>query len=98
MQSLPPGIHSTDLSGICQALTATRHLLETYRRQLGNEKPAVGCSLDKHLLVVASLLKRIDTADVPPKARERLWRKAVEFQRGLRRAGSFFRVTTGMSL
>ncbi len=35
---------------------------------------------------------------VHPKARERLWQKAVAFQRGLRRTGSFFRVTTGTSL
>jgi site-specific recombinase XerD len=60
--SPPPGIHSADLPGICQALAATRHLLEMYRRQLGNEKTRRSLQrLDKRLLAVASQLKRIDT-------------------------------------
>ncbi len=60
--SLPPGIHSADLPGIRQALAATRHLLEMYRRQLGNEKTRRRLQrLDKRLLAVASQLKRIDT-------------------------------------
>jgi site-specific recombinase XerD len=60
--SLPPAIHRADLPGICQALAATRHLLEMYRRQLGNEKTRRRLQrLDKRLLAVASQLKRIAT-------------------------------------
>ena len=60
--SLPQGIHSADLPGIRQALAATRHLLEMYRRQLGDEKTRRKLQrLDKRLLAVASQLKGIDT-------------------------------------
>ena len=60
--SLPQGIHSADLPGIRQALAATRHLLEMYRRQFGDEKAKRKVQrLDKRLLAVASQLERIDT-------------------------------------
>ena len=52
---------TADLPGIHQALVATRHLLEMYRRQLGDEKTRRKLQrLDKRLLAVASELKRID--------------------------------------
>jgi site-specific recombinase XerD len=52
---------TADLPGVCQALAATRHLLEMYRRQLGDEKTRRKLQrLDKRLLAVASQLKRID--------------------------------------
>jgi hypothetical protein len=35
---LPKDIPGASLSGVCQALVATRHLLEMYRRQLSDEK------------------------------------------------------------
>ena len=55
-------IPSTDLPGICQALQATRHLLEMYRRQLGNEKTRRRLQrLGKRLFTVASQLHRIQT-------------------------------------
>jgi signal transduction histidine kinase len=58
------GLHTADLPGICQALVATRHLLEMYRRQLGDEKACRKLQrLDKRLLAVASQLKRIDTKE-----------------------------------
>ena len=60
--SLPQDIHSADLPGVRQALAATRHLLEMYRRQLGDEKNCRKLQrLDKRLLAVASQLKGIDT-------------------------------------
>ncbi|PYU37809.1 MAG: hypothetical protein DMG54_32360, partial [Acidobacteria bacterium] len=50
------------LPGIRQALEATRHLLEMYRRQLGDEKTRRNLQrLDKRLLGVASQLQRIQT-------------------------------------
>ena len=60
--SVPQFVHTADLPGICQALAATRHLLEMYRRQLGDEKIHRKFQrLDKRLLAIASQLKRIDT-------------------------------------
>src|ERR1700676_3455322 len=38
---LPENIHGADLPGIHQALEATRHLLEMYRRQLGRSSSAI---------------------------------------------------------
>ncbi len=62
--SLPKGTHSADLPGIRRALTATRHLLEMYRRQLGDEKAKRRVQrLDRRLLAVASQLDRIATAE-----------------------------------
>jgi hypothetical protein len=53
---------SVGLSGIVQALQATRHLLEMYRRQLGDEKTSRKLQrLDKRLLAVASQLQKIHT-------------------------------------
>ncbi len=58
--ALPKEIRSADLPGVCQALEATRHLLEMYRRQLGNEKTRRRLRrLDKRLLTVAAQLQRI---------------------------------------
>ena len=51
-------------SGVRQALEATRHLLEMYRRQLSDEKIRRRLRrLDKRLLAVASQLQRIDTEE-----------------------------------
>jgi len=62
--SLPKGTHSADLPGIRQALTATRHLLEMYRRQVSDEKAKRKLQrLDRRLLAVASQLNRITTAE-----------------------------------
>jgi len=53
---------TADLTGIRQALAATRHLLEMFRRQLGNENTHRKLQrLDKRLLSVASELDRIGT-------------------------------------
>ena len=55
-------IPSVGLPGIRQALEATRHLLEMYRRQLGDEKTRRKLQrLDKRLLTVGSQLQRIYT-------------------------------------
>ena len=56
----PKYIPNADLPGVCQALEATRHLLEMYRRQLSDEKTRRKLQrLDKRLLTVASELQRI---------------------------------------
>ena len=61
---LPKEIPNADLSGVRQALEATRRLLEMYRRQLGNEKTRRRLQrLDKRLLTVASELERIQTEE-----------------------------------
>ena len=58
--ALPKDIPSAGLPTILQALEATRHLLEMYRRQLGNEKSRRTFQrLDKRLLAVASQLQRM---------------------------------------
>ena len=60
--SPPKGIESADLPGIRQALAATRHLLEMYRRQLGDDKTKRRLQrLDRRLLAVNSQLDRIAT-------------------------------------
>jgi len=60
--SVPQVVHTADLPGIMQALAATRHLLEMYRRQVGDEKTRRKLQrLDKRLLAVASQLKQINT-------------------------------------
>ena len=62
--ALPKDIPSLGLPTICQALHATRHLLEMYRRQLGNEKSRRTLQrLDKRLLAVASQLQRVHTEE-----------------------------------
>ena len=62
--SLPQHIQSADLPGIHQALDATRHLLEMYRRQQVNQKHDLTFKrLDRRLLAVASKLKQIETAE-----------------------------------
>jgi len=62
--ALPKNIPSAGLPAIFQALEATRHLLEMYRRQLGNEKSRRTLQrLDKRLRAVASQLHRIHTEE-----------------------------------
>jgi len=64
MLAVPSASISADLPGIRQALTATRHLLEMYRRQLGDEKARRTLQrLDRRLLAVASQLDRLATAE-----------------------------------
>jgi site-specific recombinase XerD len=59
--ALPKDLPSAGLPAICQALAAIRHLLEMYRRQLGNEKSRRTLQrLDKRLLTVASQLQKIN--------------------------------------
>jgi site-specific recombinase XerD len=51
---------SADLPGIRQSLAATRHLLEMYRRQLGDEKTRRQLQrLDKRLLTIALKLEQL---------------------------------------
>ena len=60
--SLPKGVERADLSGIRQALTATRHLLEMYRRHRSDEKTKRTLErLDRRLRAVASQLERVTT-------------------------------------
>jgi site-specific recombinase XerD len=62
--ALPKDIPNAGLPTISQALEATRHLLEMYRRQLGNEKiRRTLLRLDKRLLTVASQLQRVHTEE-----------------------------------
>jgi hypothetical protein len=64
-----PHTTTTDLPGIRQALAATRHLLEMYRRALPDDKTRRRLQrLDRRLLDVAAQLDRITT----PKNEERL--------------------------
>jgi len=59
MPELPllPSPARADLSAIRQALTATRHLLEMFRRQLADEKTRRTLQrLDDRLLAIASIL------------------------------------------
>jgi site-specific recombinase XerD len=59
-----PSVVSAGLSGICQTLAATRHLLEMYRRQLSNEDTRRKLQrLDKRLLTVASQLQQLHTEE-----------------------------------
>jgi len=56
--AVPPHLHTADLPGIRQALAGARHLLEMYRRQLGDEKTKRKLQrLDRRLLAVASELE-----------------------------------------
>lgn len=62
--SVPNVSTSADLPGIRQALAATRHLLEMFRRQLSDEKTRRTLQrLDRRLLAVASKLDRLATAE-----------------------------------
>jgi hypothetical protein len=59
----PKGACSAGLPGIRQALAATRHLLEMYRRQVSDEKAKRKLQrLDRRLFAVASQLDRITKA------------------------------------
>lgn len=61
---LPQDSLCADLPGIRQALAATRHLLEMYRRQQTDEKTKRRLErLDRRLRAVASQLERIDTGE-----------------------------------
>jgi hypothetical protein len=62
--SVPNCSATADLPGIRQALAATRHLLEMYRRQLSDARIQRSLRrLDKRLLAVASQLDRIQLAE-----------------------------------
>jgi hypothetical protein len=55
---------SSDLPGVRRALTATRHLLEMYRRQLADEESRRKLQrLDKRLLTVSLELDRLAIAE-----------------------------------
>ena len=59
-----PHSATTDLPGIRQALAATRHLLEMYRRGLPDEKTRRRLQrLDRRLLDITVQLDRITTAE-----------------------------------
>jgi site-specific recombinase XerD len=58
--ALPKDMPSAGLPGVSQALEATRHLLEMYRRQLSDDKTRRTLQrLDKRLLGIASELQKI---------------------------------------
>jgi site-specific recombinase XerD len=64
--SLPPddSLATSDLPGVCRALTSTRHLLEMFRRQLTDEKTRRQLQrLDKRLLDVASRLEQLGSSE-----------------------------------
>jgi len=62
--ALPKNIPGANLPGIHQALEATRHLLEMYRRQIDNEKSKRALQrLDRRLLAVDDQLKKIAVAE-----------------------------------
>lgn len=64
VRSIPNCPTSADLPGIRQAITATRHLLEMFRRGLTNEKTRRRLQrLDQRLLEVALQLDRIITSE-----------------------------------
>jgi site-specific recombinase XerD len=58
----PPSSATSDLPGVRQALEATRHLMEMFRRQLGDETTRRKLQrLDKRLRTVAGELDRLTT-------------------------------------
>lgn len=62
--AVPHGTNTADPPGIHQALTATRYLLEMYRRQLDDVKIRRTLQrLDKRLLAVTSQLDRLATSE-----------------------------------
>jgi len=61
--AVPKDITHAGVPAIRQALAATRHLLEMYRRQLRDEQAKRKLQrLDKRLLAIASQLQRLATA------------------------------------
>jgi site-specific recombinase XerD len=63
IRSVPNVSPTADLPGIRQALTATRHLLEMYRRKLSDEKTRRTLQrLDRRLLAVHARLDRLGKA------------------------------------
>jgi hypothetical protein len=61
--SLPVATTTSDLPGVRQALAATRHLLEMYRRQLSDDKASRRLQrLDRRLLDVDHALQTIAAA------------------------------------
>jgi site-specific recombinase XerD len=60
--SVPTSLHNAGLPGIHQALTATRHLLEMYRREVSDEKSRRRIRrLDSRLAKIAAQLTHITT-------------------------------------
>lgn len=60
----PTGTTATGLAGIRQALTAIRHLLEMYRRQLNDEKTSRKVRrLDSRLQAVATEVQKLDATE-----------------------------------
>jgi hypothetical protein len=59
----PGSSHAADPAGILQAIAATRHLMEMYRRQLGNEQKSKNLQrLTKRLLSLATDFRRCATS------------------------------------
>jgi hypothetical protein len=59
-----PLFATADIPGIRHALTATRHLLEMYRRQLADQKSRRKLQLlDKRLLTISVELNRLATSE-----------------------------------
>jgi hypothetical protein len=83
--ALPKEMPSAGLPSIRQALEAIRHLLEMYRRQLGDEKIRRTLQrLDKRLLGIASQLQKIQQKmrkEWPVNAHSQLHPKARKSQR-----------------
>ncbi len=62
--SISKQVQGAGLAGITQALAATRHLLEMYRRQLGDEKTRRKLHrYDRRLLAIAAELGRLSSTD-----------------------------------
>jgi hypothetical protein len=62
--SIPKAVQGTGLAGITQALAATRHLVEMYRRQLGDEKARRKLHrYDRRLLAIAAELGRLSSTE-----------------------------------
>lgn len=60
----PTSSTAAGLGGIRQALTAIRHMLEMYRRQLTDEKTSRKLRrLDSRLLAVAAEVQKLDTTE-----------------------------------
>lgn len=60
----PTGSTAVGLAGICQALTAIRHMLEMYRRQLTDEKTSRKLRrLDSRLLAVAAEVQKLGSTE-----------------------------------
>jgi ribonucleotide reductase alpha subunit len=73
--SMPSNNPSADLSGIRQMLATTHHLLEIYRRQLGDQQASRKLRrLDRRILAVASEIDRL----VKPEKRRHIGRSTPE--------------------